>query len=303
MPMPLKRTDFQASMGQESELGHALLQVQALIESTIAIQRDRSTKERLITSLDGDYEVILDTAGELIRSATRGIDILHARPPRPGELDEMNKGRGEEPERELIYGANERVSVRLLTTPSMLDEEYVREQRDKEYPAAIRVARLPPLQALIVDGRTALVVADSAAGRYASLIRLPEMLNTLSIHFESVWRNAAPAWERIAFNSWGRAELARRILSALRAGVTDEVAARELSVSVRTYRRYVAEIMVLLGATSRFQAGVRAAKLGLLPPPPSRSDAGGAPYPADSREAHRQLPETHVATGCPGKAG
>ncbi|SCF87682.1 hypothetical protein GA0115255_1096714 [Streptomyces sp. Ncost-T6T-2b] len=272
-------------MGQESELGHALLQVQALIESTIAIQRDRSTKERLITSLESDYDAILDTAQQLIRSATKCIDIVHARPPRSGELDEVSEGRGEQPERDLIYGANEHVSVRLLTTPSMLDEEFVLEQREKEHPVGIRVTRLPPLQALIVDGRIALVVADSATGRYASLIRLPEMLNTLSIHFESIWRNAAPAWERIAFESWGRVKLARRILNALRAGVTDDVAAREMSVSVRTYRRYVAEIMVLLGATSRFQAGVRAAKLGLLTPQAPRSDAAGASDPTDIREA------------------
>jgi hypothetical protein len=34
-------------------------------------------------------------------------------------------------------------------------------------------------------------------------------------------------------------------------------------MSVRTYRRRVAELMVVLGADSRFQAGVRAKALGL----------------------------------------
>ena len=37
-----------------------------------------------------------------------------------------------------------------------------------------------------------------------------------------------------------------------------------MQVSLRTYRRYVAEIMRELGANSRFQAGVRAVELGLL---------------------------------------
>ncbi|GGW13183.1 hypothetical protein GCM10018980_71520 [Streptomyces capoamus] len=57
------------------------------------------------------------------------------------------------------------------------------------------------------------------------------------------------------------------VLRRLRDGFTDEVAARELGVPVRTYRRYVAEIMTLLGAESRFQAGVYAAALGMLSPP------------------------------------
>jgi DNA-binding NarL/FixJ family response regulator len=61
-----------------------------------------------------------------------------------------------------------------------------------------------------------------------------------------------------------RSDLARRILEQLRAGRTDDVAAREIDVSLRTYRRHVAEIMRALGANSRFQAGARAVELGLL---------------------------------------
>ncbi|MEK8171079.1 hypothetical protein NKH77_20600 [Streptomyces sp. M19] len=54
------------------------------------------------------------------------------------------------------------------------------------------------------------------------------------------------------------------MLERLRDGVTDEAAARELAISVRTYRRYVTGILELLGAASRFQAGVRATELGIL---------------------------------------
>ena len=56
---------------------------------------------------------------------------------------------------------------------------------------------------------------------------------------------------------------AREILRALGAGLTDEAAARRLGVSLRTYRRRVAELMATLDADSRFQAGVRAGELGL----------------------------------------
>lgn len=45
------------------------------------------------------------------------------------------------------------------------------------------------------------------------------------------------------------------VVRALRSGQTDDVAARELGLSVRTYRRRVSELMRTLGARSRFEAG------------------------------------------------
>ncbi|MCX5203718.1 LuxR family transcriptional regulator [Streptomyces sp. NBC_00237] len=257
----------------EDELERALLEVRALIESTVAIHRDQSVREQQIATVDGDYSAVLDCALELIDGATRTIDIVHARMQASDEQPDP----GSSPERDLIYRAGASVAVRLLTSPTLLDEEYVREQLGREHPAAIRVARLPPLQALLVDGTSALVVAESAVGRRASLIRAPEVMRTLNALFSSVWSNAVPAGERIVFGDRDRAALALQILGALRAGVTDEVAARDLSVSVRTYRRYVAEIMKLLGANSRFQAGVRAAELGLLPAPKGPLSSGRGP--------------------------
>ena len=53
--------------------------------------------------------------------------------------------------------------------------------------------------------------------------------------------------------------LEREVLRSLTTGSTDEAAARELGVAVRTYRRVVARMMARLGARSRFQAGYLAA--------------------------------------------
>jgi DNA-binding NarL/FixJ family response regulator len=47
-------------------------------------------------------------------------------------------------------------------------------------------------------------------------------------------------------------------------GLKDEAAARRLGMSLRTYRRRVAEILTLLDADSRFQAGIRAHEFGLI---------------------------------------
>ncbi len=54
------------------------------------------------------------------------------------------------------------------------------------------------------------------------------------------------------------------VVEALGGGATDAAAARALGMSVRTYRRRVAEPMPAPGASSRFQAGVRARDLGLV---------------------------------------
>lgn len=54
------------------------------------------------------------------------------------------------------------------------------------------------------------------------------------------------------------------MLRLLSLGATDEFAAAQLGISVRTVRRMVAQIMNRLGARSRFQAGVKAADRGWL---------------------------------------
>jgi DNA-binding NarL/FixJ family response regulator len=52
----------------------------------------------------------------------------------------------------------------------------------------------------------------------------------------------------------------------LAAGAKDSAIARSMGVSTRTITRLVGELTTILGASSRFQAGVRAARLGWLDP-------------------------------------
>ncbi|MEV4454832.1 LuxR C-terminal-related transcriptional regulator [Microbispora sp. NPDC049633] len=56
----------------------------------------------------------------------------------------------------------------------------------------------------------------------------------------------------------------RQLLKLLAEGLTDEGAARQLGLSQRTVRRMMAGIMERLGARSRFEAGLQAAKRGWL---------------------------------------
>jgi DNA-binding NarL/FixJ family response regulator len=56
-----------------------------------------------------------------------------------------------------------------------------------------------------------------------------------------------------------------RILSLLSDGRSDSTIARESGISVRTVERRVRSLMDRLGAKTRFQAGVQAARRGWIP--------------------------------------
>lgn len=81
--------------------------------------------------------------------------------------------------------------------------------------------------------------------------------------FQAIWDNS------VDLNTYLHSDVphldtdGRVILEALGSGLTDSSAAKRLGVSLRTYRRRVAELMAKLEADSRFQAGLRAGELGL----------------------------------------
>jgi DNA-binding NarL/FixJ family response regulator len=62
-------------------------------------------------------------------------------------------------------------------------------------------------------------------------------------------------------------ELKQQIILLLAEGAKDETVARRLGLSLRTCRRHIAEILDHLDASSRFQAGYRAGRLGAVPAP------------------------------------
>jgi DNA-binding NarL/FixJ family response regulator len=54
------------------------------------------------------------------------------------------------------------------------------------------------------------------------------------------------------------------VLELLQLGLKDETIARQLGISLRTVRRRIAMVMDEVGATTRFQAGIEAARRGLI---------------------------------------
>ena len=95
-----------------------------------------------------------------------------------------------------------------------------------------------------------------------SLVRQRGLVEALTLLFELLWERAAavPSLDR----GEARPDLRRFLLQQLAAGAQDEQIARTLGISLRTVRRRVAAVLTELGADSRFQAGVEAARRGWL---------------------------------------
>ncbi|MEU3402856.1 hypothetical protein ABZ766_02730 [Streptomyces sp. NPDC006670] len=154
------------------------------------------------------------------------------------------------------------VRVRLLCSPAVVRAPAFREVLAGGSGCVVRVAECALNEAVLTDDSVALVwLGGEGADRSVSLVQDPASVSALAGLFGAVW-NGARAWEESAGRA--RSETGQRILEALRDGRTDEAAARELAIPLRTYRRYVAEIMREMDASSRFQAGARAVRLGLL---------------------------------------
>lgn len=87
-------------------------------------------------------------------------------------------------------------------------------------------------------------------------VRQRGIVEVVTSYFEELWRRALPAAELEDLPNAER----RLLLAELASGAQDEQIARRLGVSLRTVRRRVAELLEELGATSRFEAGVEAAR-------------------------------------------
>ena len=132
--------------------------------------------------------------------------------------------------------------------------------------AQIRTADQLTERMLIFDRQTVFIPKwsqrDQTPG--AVIVREPVLVSFLCSLFEQFWLTAIPFGLDGPGYQGVSDELRRSILQLLGQGLKDEGVARKLGMSVRTCRRHIAALMQELGAESRFEAGVKAAQLGLL---------------------------------------
>jgi DNA-binding CsgD family transcriptional regulator len=120
---------------------------------------------------------------------------------------------------------------------------------------------LPSRLLVIGDSHAVLPEPLGYADVPLSIIRQRGVVEAMTQWFELLWERAVVPPLDAATRPL---DLRGFLLQQLAAGAHDEQIARVLGLSLRTVRRRVADLMSELGADSRFQAGVEAARRGWL---------------------------------------
>ncbi|WP_242426819.1 MULTISPECIES: helix-turn-helix domain-containing protein [unclassified Streptomyces] len=131
----------------------------------------------------------------------------------------------------------------------------------------IRLSSVVPMNMVLADENFAMLPTDPYEPSSPSILaRGPGLVRSYLALYEYCWTAAAPYGqeEPAERGGDGLSEQQRTALLMLASGIKDEQIARNLGVSLRTVSRLLSEVMQELGAASRFEAGVKAARLGLL---------------------------------------
>lgn len=139
--------------------------------------------------------------------------------------------------------------------------------RRVELGVEIRIAPAIPLNMVISDEQFALVPLHPASPREGAILARGRLLVRSFLNlYEHCWHAATPYGDDVVPERGGDglSEQQQAALRMLATGMKDEKIARNLGVSLRTVSRMLSELMQELGASSRFEAGVRAVRLGWL---------------------------------------
>lgn len=129
----------------------------------------------------------------------------------------------------------------------------------------IRLSPEIPLRTVVVDGRAAVLPLDpDDPGRGALFVHSRSLVACANALFTASWAAGEPLLQEGAVPDVDLSDRDRQLLVLMGTGAPDETVARQLGVAVRTVRRDLARLLDELGASSRFQAGVLAARRGWL---------------------------------------
>ncbi|GAA3510557.1 LuxR C-terminal-related transcriptional regulator [Actinocatenispora rupis] len=123
-----------------------------------------------------------------------------------------------------------------------------------------------PFKLIIVDRRWAMVpISEGTEAERAMVLRPCSLFDALLATFDAYWERAVPFGDTRSRGAGGDlSDPDRQLLALLATGLTDERIAAHLGLGLRTVQRRVRGLMDRLGAGNRFQAGLQAARGGLL---------------------------------------
>src|SRR6185437_2120322 len=168
-----------------------------------------------------------------------------------------------------IKASRRGVSIRTICSPAHLSDPFLRRSLDSQVDADIRIRVMssPDISMIVVDRCVAILTDHRRVGNWGALmLRDGLLVYTLHNVFETWWVNATDL-EFFLVDSDTRplGEVSgdeRAMLHLLGCGYKDETVAKTLGISVRTVRRKVSDVQRRMPASSRFQAGVLAARRG-----------------------------------------
>jgi DNA-binding NarL/FixJ family response regulator len=162
---------------------------------------------------------------------------------------------------------DEGLNVRKLYSAAALadEEQRVHLLELRTIGARVRICATGLPHETIISDRTAMILAGVTVRgeREFTATTSRTLIDAVYSMFEAAWEGATDLEGYLSQDLPQIDAAGRALLEMLTTGLTDEAAARRMGLSLRTYRRRVAEMMRLLEAESRFQAGVRAGELGL----------------------------------------
>lgn len=166
-----------------------------------------------------------------------------------------------------LYGLRRGIRTRALYQHAALRDRHTRSYLSElaDNGARIRFAPSVPGRSLVVDGEVALLPIPTDSGPHGlAIVRDTNVVSWIIATFEQLWAEATPMEDLVNRSNDDPAmdETRAAILRLMAEGEKDEAISRRLSISVRTCRRHIAEYMLQVGANSRFQAGVIAARAG-----------------------------------------
>lgn len=129
-----------------------------------------------------------------------------------------------------------------------------------------RVMPSVPVKLVIIDEAYALVslsIKEADVHNTMLVVKPCGLLSALMALFEQSWQSALPFHGRTT-RPGGLPPADRRLLWLLAGGASDDVIARELGISRRTFFRRLQVLMARLGAANRFQMALHAQRNGWL---------------------------------------
>ena len=134
--------------------------------------------------------------------------------------------------------------------------------------AKVRFTTSVPGRSLVIDRKIVLlpIPTDDPAKLGLAVVREPNVIAWMVSTFEQLWAEGQTLEDALSRDQEepDLDQTRTAILRLMAEGEKDEAISRRLSISVRTCRRQIADYMAQVGATSRFQAGVIAARAGHL---------------------------------------